>query len=69
VTPDEFRAWYERRGWTQQQAADALGVPQQRVSDWARGKRPIRPTVQKLIEALDELAARIEAHTNQRRDG
>ena len=52
MTGDEFRAWYEGRGWTQVQTAEALGVPQQRVSEWARGERPIRLTVRKLIECL-----------------
>lgn len=55
MTPEAFRAWYEGRGWTQARAAEALGLPQQRVSEMARGAAPVRPQTERLIEALDRL--------------
>jgi len=35
----QLRATIADRGWTQQQAADQLGIGQSRVSDLVRGKR------------------------------
>lgn len=58
MTPAEFRAWYEARGWTQAEAAEELGLPQQRVSEMARGAAPVRRQTLKLMEALDRLSRR-----------
>lgn len=37
MTPDEFRAWRERIGWTQARTADALGVDPRTVREWEHG--------------------------------
>lgn len=37
MTPSEFRAWRARMGYTQQQAAAALGVSLRTVKSWESG--------------------------------
>jgi len=39
VTPGQVRAWVRQAGYTQAQAADALGVDRGAVSAWVRGVR------------------------------
>lgn len=51
----ELREWYERRGWTQTEAAERLGVAQPRLSEMVRGVAPIREQTRKLIAALDRI--------------
>lgn len=38
MTPADFRAWRARMGYTQQQAAQALGVTSRTVKAWEAGK-------------------------------
>lgn len=37
MTPSEFRAWRECMGYTQQQAAQALGVSLRTIKAWESG--------------------------------
>jgi transcriptional regulator with XRE-family HTH domain len=53
VTAAEFRAWCERRGYTQAQAAAALNASQSAVSRWQTGERAIPGPVVRLIQLLD----------------
>lgn len=54
-TAEEFRAWYERRGWTQAQAAESLGVTQPRIAEMATDRSPVRPQIARLMAALDRI--------------
>jgi len=47
-----LRAWRRANGYTHQQVADALGVSQVAVTNWANGKRFPRPA---LLVALARL--------------
>jgi transcriptional regulator with XRE-family HTH domain len=47
-----------KRGLTQKQLADRLGVKQQNVSDWERGERS--PSVKNLKKLADVLNCRID---------
>jgi DNA-binding transcriptional regulator YiaG len=53
MTADEFRAWCERRAYTQAQAAAALNASQSAVSRWQTGERAIPGPVVRLIQLLD----------------
>lgn len=44
-TPEDLRAWREAMGWTQAQAAEALGVTRHSVQNWEAGRAPISKTV------------------------
>lgn len=56
MTAAEFRRWCERRGYSQSEAAEALGASQSAVSRWQTGERAIPGPVERLIETLDHLA-------------
>lgn len=47
-----------KRGLTQKQLADRLGVKQQNISDWERGERS--PSVKNLKKLADALNCRID---------
>jgi transcriptional regulator with XRE-family HTH domain len=53
MTPDAFRRWCERRGYSQAEAAEALGTTQATVSRWQSGVHQIPPPVARLIQLLD----------------
>jgi transcriptional regulator with XRE-family HTH domain len=53
MTAAEFRRWCERRGYTQEDAAAALGTTQATVSRWQSGVHQIPPPVARLIQLLD----------------
>lgn len=40
MTPQDFQNWRARMGWTQPQAAEALGVTRGAVQNYERGHRP-----------------------------
>jgi DNA-binding transcriptional regulator YiaG len=52
MSPEEFRAILERRGLTQQQAADLLGYSRLSVNFWATGRQPITPAAAALIRTV-----------------
>lgn len=54
MTPQEFHAWRKRLGWTQQQAADALGTTKRAVQMWEAGDRPISRMVDLATRWLEE---------------
>lgn len=39
MTPDDFKAWRNRMDFTQQQAADALGLSRDTIANYERGSR------------------------------
>ena len=49
----------KQRGWTQQQAADALGIKQPDVSELSRGKRLEHYSVERLLIFLSKLEQRV----------
>jgi transcriptional regulator with XRE-family HTH domain len=50
----KIKAIREKRGLTQKQLADRLGVKQQNISDWERGERsPSVKNLKKLAEVLN----------------
>jgi lambda repressor-like predicted transcriptional regulator len=55
-TAADLRAWIERRGLTQEQAAEALGLHQPNLNAILQGGRPLRPYTVKLARALDRVA-------------
>lgn len=54
MTPQEFLDWRKRLGWTQQQAADALGATKRAVQMWEAGDRPISRTTELASRWLEE---------------
>lgn len=53
MTADDLRAWRKRFGFTQAQAADALGVSKSLVRGIEEGRRTFRRPIQLLCEALE----------------
>jgi transcriptional regulator with XRE-family HTH domain len=54
VTADQLRAALDRLGWTQTKAAKELGVAnKQRVSEWARGLRPVPLYIEKHLRTIE----------------
>ena len=49
----------EQRGWTQQQAADALGIKQPDVSELSRGQRLEHYSVERLMHFLSRLEQKV----------
>lgn len=59
---DAFRAELARRGISQTEAAELLGIKQQEASDWARGKRrPSNARVPKVARFLGISARELHA--------
>ncbi len=56
MTAADLRAWTERRGLTQEQAAALLAAAQPEVSRWLSGERTVPPRVVRIIELLDQEA-------------
>ena len=59
MTPAEFRAWRAARGWTQRQAAEALGMSCSQIEDYESGRKrgtdrlaPVPRVVELACEAL-----------------
>lgn len=50
----DFRSWRSRLAWTQQEAADYLGVAIQTYRDWEQGRG--KPKVVKPIKVMMEQA-------------
>jgi len=53
MTPDAFRLWRERKAYTLDQAAQALGVSRRMVAYYERGNRPIPRIVALATRGLD----------------
>jgi transcriptional regulator with XRE-family HTH domain len=41
MTPEDFRAWLQRRGWSTSQAAEALGIKAQQIQRYLAGTTPV----------------------------
>jgi hypothetical protein len=53
MTPDAFRHWRERKAYTLDQAARALGLSRRMVAYYEKGDRPIPRVVALATRALD----------------
>jgi DNA-binding XRE family transcriptional regulator len=53
MTPDSFRHWRERKAYTLDQAARALGLSRRTVAYYEKGDRPIPRVVALATRALD----------------
>lgn len=58
MTANEFRAWVERHGYTQAEAAEELDTTQASVSRWLSGDRTIPGPVARLVEVLERCEQR-----------
>lgn len=54
-TPNQFREWRKRMGWTQTEAAAHLGSRKEYVSQIERGVANPSETLQRLCMALEKL--------------
>ena len=54
----------QQRGWTQQQAADALGIKQPDVSELSRGQRLEHYSVERLLNFLSKLEQKVTITVN-----
>lgn len=75
MTARQFKKQLERFGWSMAEAARKLGVKagKSRTGEWARGVRPVPPsvavhmkTLQELAEAMRSLEAYHEAERKRR---
>ena len=55
MTADEFNQWLTRMGITKADAARALGVTPQAVTEYSHNRSRITPTMQRLMQALERL--------------
>jgi transcriptional regulator with XRE-family HTH domain len=55
MSPSAFKAWRERMGLTQDEAASALGVSRRAVIYFEQGERNVSRTVSLLCAALEQL--------------
>jgi len=53
MSPDEFRRWRERRAYTLDAAAKALGVSRRMIAYYEKGERPIPRVVTLATRALE----------------
>ena len=53
MTAKQFEKRVKRLWRTQQQAATALGVRQQAVSNWCTGRRAVPAIIEKFMECLE----------------
>jgi DNA-binding transcriptional regulator YiaG len=58
MTPDAFRHWRERKAYTLDDAARALGLSRRMVAYYEKGDRPIPRVVALATRALDSAPAR-----------
>jgi transcriptional regulator with XRE-family HTH domain len=62
MTPAEFSAWLDARGWSKAEAARRLGVQPSRITEWLAGvdsagnPRRVPAYVRKHLDTLDRLA-------------
>jgi DNA-binding transcriptional regulator YiaG len=52
MSADQFRRWRTRLGWTQEYAADMLGVAVVTVRKWEYGRNPVPLMAIKLAKRL-----------------
>jgi len=52
MKPEDFKVWRTSRDWTQQQAADALGVTRRSVIAWEDGTHPIKRHIALAMAAI-----------------
>jgi len=57
-TGKQFRAWRQRMGWLQSEAADRLGVSIYAVRQWEQGTRSISPMVSRFCDLIEKTEKR-----------
>lgn len=56
-TADDIRAWRERLGLSQQQAADKLGIPAGTLRNWEQGRyKPLWPLLERACKWVEDRA-------------
>jgi len=58
---EQFKAWRKKMGYTQQQAADALGLYRLTIINYERGTRPENNLEVKIPRSIDLACAAIAA--------
>ncbi|MGH7030136.1 MAG: helix-turn-helix domain-containing protein [Stellaceae bacterium] len=66
VTPDAFRDWLERKAYTLDEAAQALGLSRRMVAYYEKGDRPIPRVVALATRALEVARRQSALATSQR---
>jgi transcriptional regulator with XRE-family HTH domain len=56
MSAEEFRAWYESRGYTQAEMVELLDVgAQPRISEWASGRQSVPRYIAAHLRTLERL--------------
>lgn len=53
MTPTDLKALRTKRGWTQHDLAERIGVDRNTVARWEQGVHPIPTMVEKLCRMMD----------------
>jgi DNA-binding XRE family transcriptional regulator len=53
MTPEEYRSWRDRMGFTHEKAAESLGVTRRTSINYQNGKRAISKTVAELAKVRE----------------
>ena len=53
MTATELRAWRERMGWTQKEAAEAMGMKLRSYQQIEQGRRSVQPYHARLVALLE----------------
>lgn len=53
MTATQLQAWRDKRGLTQQQLADLLGVSRYTVQAWELGRNPLSPFLHLALKELE----------------
>lgn len=62
MTPTDLKAWRARMGYTQREAAKAMGLSQSLYEKLEGGGKPIQPYHVRLIELQTQVAELIEGN-------
>ena len=63
ILGDNIRKARGKKGWTQKQLAEAIGVKHNSISDWERGKnKPYADMLERIMGALDVDANTLMGH-------
>jgi len=61
MTKEQFKAWRKKMGFTQQQAADALGLYRLTIINYERGTRPENNLEVKIPRSIALACAAVQA--------
>lgn len=57
MTPDEFNAIADRRGWSRRYLATQLGTGSTTIDNWGTGRASVPPSVAEWLRIVDRLLA------------